>query len=202
MNEAHDLDMLARRVFLTTALGLIALPRYPAAKEVAGVTLPDTVRPAGGKAEIRLLGGGLFRFLFVRYYVCGLYASANLSGANAIFAADLPRRVHLVALRRITSFEFLWGLDKGVKDNLSDTDTKALHTGLEQIRRTIRDIGAIAPPARVSIDYVPDAGTTILVGERPRGATIPGKLLNDALMRTWIGERPLDAALKEALLGA
>jgi hypothetical protein len=39
------------------------------------------------------------------------------------------------------------------------------------------------------------------VDELRRGERFAGKALNDALMRVWIGERPLDASLKEALLG-
>jgi hypothetical protein len=193
--------LLARRGFLSAALGLIVLPRIAAAKEVAGVVLPETARPAGGRAEVHLLGGGSFRFLFLRYYVCGLYAADGLSGAAAILAGDAPRRVQLIALRRITSFEFFWGLDKGLKDNTGEADARGLGEPLEQVRETIRSIGAITPGARVSIDYVPGAGTSILLDEHPRGTTIAGKPLNDALMRVWIGERPLDVSLKEALLG-
>jgi len=193
--------LLARRGFLSAALGLLVLPRLAAAKEVAGTVLPDTARPGGGDADVRLLGGGVFRFLFLRYYVCGLYAAETLSDAAAILAKDAPRRVQLVALRRITSFEFLWGLDKGLADNMSESDSKELQAPLERVRATIRSIGAIKPGTRVSIDYVPRAGTTILVDERASGVPIAGKPLNDALMQVWVGERPLDASLKKALLG-
>ncbi len=193
--------LLARRGFLSAALGLLVLPRFAAAREFAGVTLPDQARLSGGDAAVRLLGGGVFRFFFLRYYVCGLYAAEGLSDAAAILGRDAPRRVQLVALRRITSFEFLWGLDRGLADNMGETDARELHAPLEQVRATIRSIGAITPGTRVSIDYVPGAGTSIVVDERARGMAITGKLLNDALMRVWLGERPLDASLKKALLG-
>lgn len=192
---------LARRRFVSAALGLFILPRFATAKEVAGVLLPDKARPEGGNADVRLLGGGVFRFLFLRYYVCGLYAAEGLSDAATILANDAPRRVQLVALIRITSFEFFWGLDKGLADNAVDSDAGALRAPLEQVRATIRSIGAITPGTRVAIDYVPGIGTSILVDERPRASPVAGKLLNDALMRVWIGKRPLDASLKEMLLG-
>jgi hypothetical protein len=193
---------LARRGFILAALGLTVFPGPAPATEVAGVALPERARPGGGKAEIGLRGAGLFQFLFLRYYVCGLYAAQGLSGAGEILAGDAPRRVQLVALKRITSFEFFWGLDKGLKDNTDAAEAVTLRASLEQVRETIRSIGAIAAGTRVSIDYVPGAGTSILVEERPRGAAIAGKTLNDALMRVWIGKHPLDSSLKKALLGA
>jgi hypothetical protein len=190
-----------RRGFLLAALGLTVLPGLACAMEVAGVVLPERARPAVGNAEVVLLGGGLFQFLFLRYYVCGLYVAEGLSGAAAILASDGPRRMQLVALKRITSFEFFWGLDRGLKDNTDQAETGKLQASLDQVRETIRSIGAIAAGTRVSIDYVPGAGTSILVEEHLRGAAVPGKPLNDALMRVWIGKRPLDSSLKKALLG-
>lgn len=186
---------------LVAALALLLPVHAAVAKDVAGVALPERARPEGSATDVRLRGGGVFRFLFLRYYVCGLYVGADLADAAAILGSDAPRRVHLVALRRITSFEFLWGLDQGLADNLSTAQGRALHAPLEEVRATIRSIGAIARGARVSIDYAPGAGTRIVVDEQPRGARVAGKPLSDALLRVWIGERPLDAGLKRELLG-
>lgn len=193
-------ELCARRGFLALAIGLMVQWRFAVAKEVAGVVLPDKAQLEGGSADLSLLGAGVFRFFFMRYYVCGLYTAQGLSDVASILAGDAPRRVYLVALQRITSFEFFWGLDKGLADNAVDSDAAALRAPLEQIRAIIRSIGAIAKGARVSIDYAPGIGTSILLDDRPRGAPIAGKLLSDALMKVWIGERPLDASLKEALL--
>jgi hypothetical protein len=183
-------------------LGLGALLGEVSAREVAGAVLPEEARLSPGGPSLRLVGAGVFRFLFLRYYVCGLYALADLGGAASILRADAPRRFALVAMRRITSFEFLWGLDKGLADNTDDIGLKAIGAQLEALRAAIREIGAIRAGSRVEIDYVPDAGTSILVGGALRGGPLGGKPLNDALMRVWIGERPLDTALKETLLGA
>ncbi len=106
-----------------------------------------------------------------------------------------------MAVRRITSFEFLWGLDRGLADNTGESESKALESQLGALRAAIRAIGAIPAGSRIDIDYVPEAGTSILIGGARRGGPFGGKPLNDALMRVWIGERPLDASLKEMLLG-
>ena len=193
--------MNERRAMLAAALALLVPADPAAAKEVSGVALPESARPEGSAADLRLRGGGVFRFFFLRYYVCGLYVSGGPGGASAILASDAPRRIYLVALRRISSFEFLWGLDQGLADNLSPAEAEALQEPLAQVRATIRAIGAIARGARVSIDYAPGPGTRIVVDGQPRGASMAGKPLSDALLRVWIGERPLDAGLKRELLG-
>ena len=193
--------MNERRAMLAAALALLVPACPAAAKEVSGVVLPESARPEGAAADLRLRGGGVFRFFFLRYYVCGLYVADGPGGASAILASDAPRRIYLVTLRRISSFEFLWGLDQGLADNLSPAEAEALHEPLAQVRATIRAIGVIARGARVAIDYVPRAGTSILVDGLRRGERFAGKALNDALMRVWIGERPLDAGLKRELLG-
>ena len=190
----------ARRRFLGGALLLLSVVRASAAREVDGVVFADELR-LGESALLRLAGAGIFRLFFMRYYVCGLYLAEGVSGGDAAVQSDRPRRVELVALRRIGAFEFLWGLDRGLADNSSEKELKALAAPLGALRDSIRSIGTLAAGARVAIDYLPDAGTRIVVDNQLRGGPFAGKALNDALIKVWIGRRPLDAALKEVLLG-
>ena len=189
-----------RRAFLGGALLMMLVARAGTAREVDGVVFPDEVR-LGQDVLLRLAGAGVFRFFFMRYYVCGMYLAEGISGADAALLNDLPRRVELVALRRIAAFEFLWGLDRGLADNSSEKELKALAGSLGALRDAIRSIGTLPAGARVSIDYLPGAGTRIVVDNQVRGGPFAGKSLNDALIKVWIGSRPLDASLKEVLLG-
>jgi len=170
------------------------------AREIGGVALPDSVQLSKDGPRLQLVGAGVFRFLFIRYYVCGLYLLSGVRQADAILAADSPRRLALVALRGISAFEFLWGLDRGLSDNLNEAERKLLASDLEQVRQTIRAIGGIEAGARVALDYLPASGVRILIDDVARGTTLPGKALADALLKVWIGEHPLDRALKESLL--
>lgn len=189
-----------RRTFLGSALALVLAVRTCVAREVDGVSFPDEIR-LEEHALLRLAGAGVFRYFFMRYYVCGLYLAEGVAGADAALQSDRPRRVELVALRRIAAFEFLWGLDRGLADNSSESELKAMQGALAALRDAIRAIGTLAVGARVSIDYLPGAGTRIVVDNRVRGGPFAGKALSDALIKVWIGNRPLDASLKEVLLG-
>lgn len=188
-----------RRALLFAALGAL-LPREGAAREVAGVALAESVR-VGENAALPLLGAGVFRYFFLTVYVCGLYLLPRAQWREGPLDADGPRRVTLVMLRRVSARLFLWGLDKGLADNTPQADLAHLGAPLEVLRETIRRLDSLDEGARVHIDYLPKAGTRLYLGDRPVSEPIPGKAFSDALLRVWIGPKPLDVTLKGALLG-
>jgi len=190
--------MVDRRKFIGALATFAAAPAL--GREVNSITLPDAVRLSTEGPPLVLVGAGVFRFLFIRDYVCGLYVSSGLKSAEAVLAADMPRRLSLVALRGISAFEFLWGLDRGLSDNLAEGERNALAGEFDRVRQTIRAIDGIERGARVALDYLPGSGVRILVDDVVRAAPFGSKALADALLKVWIGERPLDRALKEALL--
>jgi hypothetical protein len=48
---------------------------------------------------------------------------------------------------------------------------------------------------------VPAAGTVLAVNGKPAGSPIAGEDFYRALLRIWLGERPVQDDLKKALLG-
>ena len=48
---------------------------------------------------------------------------------------------------------------------------------------------------------MPDTGTRITVNGQPKGASIPGEDFYAAVLRIWLGDKPVDADLKKGLLG-
>ena len=53
----------------------------------------------------------------------------------------------------------------------------------------------------IDFDFVPDRGTTVEVNGRVHGDPIPGADLFQAVLGIFLGERPVDARLKQKLLG-
>ena len=53
----------------------------------------------------------------------------------------------------------------------------------------------------INFDYAPDSGTRITVNGQPRGNAIPGQDFYAAVIRIWIGDKPVDDGLKKGLLG-
>jgi len=52
----------------------------------------------------------------------------------------------------------------------------------------------------ISLDWT-GAGTQLLVNSKPVGRPIAGEDFYHALLRIWLGERPVQDDLKKALLG-
>jgi len=196
---APDLADPARRAFL--AAMPVAAITVPAAALATGTGrgFPASVTTMPGGASLLRAGSGRFRFFFVPYYDCALYAAPGLKDAQSVLAADAPRRFVIDALRQITAFEFIWGLDQGIADNTPRAELKLLAADLERVRVIVREVGGLARGMRGVLDYVPGTGVRLLLNDAPQGPAFGGKALADALFRIWLGERPLDDALKEAL---
>lgn len=192
----------SRRAFLASTLGVALLPRAGSAREVAGIVLPEEAKPAIDGAPLPLAGAGVFRYFFLSVYVCALYLPPRATWHGQPLRAESARRVSLSMLIGVSARQFIWGLDKGLADNTPPAELAALGAAIEALRAVIRGIGRLKSDERVDIDYLPGSGTLIRVGGRAMAQPVPGKALNDALLRTWIGDNPLDARLKGALLGA
>jgi hypothetical protein len=52
----------------------------------------------------------------------------------------------------------------------------------------------------VHLDYLPDVGTRVVVDGQER-ITIPGEDFFRAMLHIWIGDKPVDGRLRDAMLG-
>jgi hypothetical protein len=53
----------------------------------------------------------------------------------------------------------------------------------------------------IALDWVPGTGTQVVIDNQPHGKPIPGEDFYRALLRIWIGDKPVSGDLKKALLG-
>ena len=53
----------------------------------------------------------------------------------------------------------------------------------------------------LSMEWVPDAGTEIFINGKRIGENFPDVVFFNALLKIWLGENPVDATLKNQLLG-
>ena len=60
-------------------------------------------------------------------------------------------------------------------------------------------LGQVKEREVVTLDFV-DGGTKVAVNGAAKG-TIPGEAFNQALLRIWLGDAPVQADLKKAMLG-
>lgn len=176
---------------------LVALPA--AAAEVAGVSMDD--RAKVGDTELLLNGGGLRQRVFFRVYAMGLYLPKKIGSAPEAINAQGPKRVLIHMLRDVDAGQFIDALSEGIRANHSEADAKALEPRVRELGAIMAEVKEAKKGMRIALDWT-GAGTQVLIQDKPAGAPIAGEDFYRALLRIWLGDRPVQDDLKKALLGA
>ena len=183
---------------LFPALLFLSLPL--AAAELAGVKLDDQASVAGKALQ---LNGIALRTRFVfEVYVAGLYLPEKTGSAEAALAMPGPKRMTLVMRRDVGADQFAGSLMDGLKDNNSEQELAALKPQVESLLAMMQRIGEAKKGMVIDLEYAAPAGTLMKVDGAPQGAPMPGEGFFRALLRIWLGERPVSLEMKKALLGA
>ena len=165
------------------------------AVEVAGVKLPDEDQ------KLVLNGAGLRKRVFFQVYVIGLYLPEKKTAAAEAIGAAGPKRIAMHMLRDVGADQFGGALTDGMKDNNGEAEMKALQPRIQQLLAAMNEMKEARKGMRITLDWVPAAGTQLTVDGKPSGAPIPGEDFYRALLRIWLGEHPVQDDLKKALLG-
>jgi len=165
------------------------------AVEVAGVKLPEEDQ------KLVLNGAGLRKRVFFQVYVIGLYLPEKKTAAAEAIGAAGPKRIAMHMLRDVGADQFGGALTDGMKDNNGEAEMKALQPRIQQLLAAMNEMKEAKKGMRITLDWVPAAGTQLTVDGKPSGAPIPGEDFYRALLRIWLGERPVQDDLKKALLG-
>src|SRR3954466_12126848 len=105
---------VTRRTFVAAAAALVVTPAALAgAKELAGVTMPETLSVAGH--TLKLNGMGLRKKALVHVYMGGLYLATPSADGAAIAASDAPRAMRMQFLRTVDRAAFAQGLREGIQ---------------------------------------------------------------------------------------
>ena len=184
---------------LLFALSMLGAALTVDAAEVAGVKIDDKAT-VGGR-ELVLNGAGVRTRLIVKVYVAALYLPQKAASTQAALARDEPRRMTMTLQRAVDYEQLLETMRAGLADNNSQADLDALKTQIDEFIKIFASVGEAKAGQVIWIDYVPDTGTTIALDGAPKG-TVAGQPFNRALMKIWLGDNPVQEALKKALLGA
>jgi len=184
--------MVSRLLLLFLAF---ALPLHAA--EVAGVKFDDTVRI--GQSELRLSGAGLRkRFVFVDVYAMGLYVGDPKADRIAQGGA---KRVAIRMLRDVDANTFSKALIDGMRPNHDEATMKALEPRIAELTAIMAAVGEAKKGMAIDLDWDPAAGTRVTIDGKAAGKPIAGEDFYQALLRIWLGPKPVQDDLKQALLG-
>ena len=102
-------------------------------------------------------------------------------------------------LRDIDADTLYGALRDGLKDNNSEAELAALKAPADQFAEIMKKIGTAKNGDTVAIDFTAD-GVGVSFNGEVRGK-VAGAPFARALLKVWLGDNPVDASLKKALLG-
>jgi chalcone isomerase-like protein len=175
---------------------LLCLATPVLAAEVAGVKIDDKTRVAG--TELSLAGAGLRKRVFFQVYAIGLYVQDRKADA---ISQPGPKRVLIHMLRDVGADPFIEALVEGIKANHTEAEAKALDPRVKRLGATIAQIKEAKKGMTIALDWNGSA-TQVMIDATPAGQPIEGEDFYRALLRIWLGDRPVQDDLKKSLLGA
>lgn len=178
---------------------LLSLPALGA--EVAGVKLEDRVKLQPGGPELILNGAGVRTRFVLKVYVAGLYLTEKRTAPADVLALGGPKRVSMNLVRNLKAEQLVSALNEGMEKNNPPAELEKLKPQIAQLTQIMTSLGEAKKGDVVALDFIPDAGTSVLFNGEAKGKPIAGAEFYRALLRVWLGDRPVEESLKKALLG-
>ena len=163
------------------------------AGELAGVTLPDTLK--AGDKTLKLNGLGLRKKAVFKVYVGGLYLESPSKDAGAILASDQAKAIRMHFLRDLTKAQLVEGFQEGFDGNVKDK--AAQKAAFDKMLALVPDV---KEGTTMTFAYLPGKGTTLSAGTKELGV-FEGKGFADAIFSIWLGPKPPSDDLKKGMLG-
>lgn len=183
-----------KRTLSLALLLAVAAVSVASAREVAGVTLPDTATVDG--KTLKLNGAGLRTKMVFKVYVAGLYLETPSKQAATVVSSDQVKRVQLSILRSLDRSKITEAISEGFEKN-SKPQLPTLKARLDRLNAMILDV---EKGDQILLTYVPGKGTVVSAKNVEKGV-IEGKDFADALFSVWLGANPVQPDLMKALLG-
>jgi len=135
--------------------------------------------------------------LFFQVYVVGLYVTDRKAD---LFAQAGPKRVAIRMLRDVDADDFIEALALGIKENHSAAEAQVLEPRVKQLGEVILAIKQAKKGMAIDLDWT-GSGTQVQIDGKAAGQPIAGEDFFRALLRIWLGDKPVQDDLKRTLLG-
>lgn len=179
----------------TSTILLAATLSSPEPLWVESASFPRRLEVPG--ARLAMEGAGLFRWkYFVKVYAAAHYVDEAAKGAR--LDEDVARRLEIAYFVGISGPDFGKAADALLRESLPPERVAALRDRLDRLHRAYVDVKA---GDRYALTYVPGRGTELALNGRTL-ATIEGADFAQAYFAIWLGENPIDRALRNALVPA
>jgi hypothetical protein len=179
--------------FLLGVISALLIATTANAATMYGVEITEKSMLAG--QSLTLNGVGLRKKGPFKVYLAALYTGEKSTDAEKILAQTGPKRVELRMLRNVAKKKMVGAIVDGFEDN-----TKNMASIQARVDEFITYMEEVKKGDNIQFDFLPAIGTNIVINGNIKGSIV-GKDFFDALMKVWVGDKPADGKLKNAMLG-
>jgi ribosomal protein L9 len=192
-----------RSTFTTIIAGALlavaaSLPAQ-ASVDVSGYKFEDTAKVAG--KDLKLNGAGMRTKLIIKVYAAGLYLPEKKTAVADVLKQEGPRRVTLQMARDISSDDFGKAFMDGINENIDKAEKQRIVAQIGKMGELFASVDGLKKGDVLHLDWIPGTGTQAELNGKKLGEPIPDLNFYNAILRIWIGDKPVDRSLKPALLG-
>jgi len=191
----HPLATVSHLLSLAFAPSLVGA----STTDLAGMRIENQQIVAG--SALVLNGAGIRYKAVFKVYTAGLYLTSQADTPDEVLTTPGPKRLAITMLRDIDSAELGKLFARGMEDNMDRSAFSKLIPGVLRMGQVFSTHKQLEAGDSLLIDWVPGAGTVLTVKGKVEGEPFKEPEFFNALMRIWLGKKPADWQLKEALLG-
>ena len=182
------------------ALSVALAVASPLALAQGSKAFEPTTQLAG--QTLQLNGQGVRYRAIIPVYEMALYTPKKVTTPEQLLGLPGPKRVSFVALRDVPGDQLGIALVRGMSEN-ADPGHKAQIAGfMDKLGRIFSTEKKIAAGQAFALEHVPGKGTVFLINGVQKGETVTDAGFIEAVLRIWVGPKPVDSHLKSSLLGA
>lgn len=181
-----------------TAL-LLSAPGLSATLDIGGVKVEETL--AIYNNTLLLNGAGLISNGKAPSYVAQIYAKQKFKTLDELVLVPGPKRLILTAIKEVDTGPIVKLFNRSVDETAGKSDRAKLIPGLMSIGEVFKTNRILKPGDVMTLDWVPISGMVIYLGGKLQGQPYREAELFRAALGVWMGDFPVDAKVKDALLG-
>lgn len=165
---------------------------------VAGVKVEDSAQV--GNHNLKLNGVGIRTKFIFKVYVAALYLNEIKSTTPEVLSQSGAKRVHLVMLRDMSNDDFSQAFMDGLRNNLDVNERSKFIKPMTTFGQMFSEVATLKKGDIMTLDWVPGVGVESQYNGKKVGETVNDASFYNAILKIWLGNKPVDSSLKKKLL--
>lgn len=168
------------------------------AREVAGIDIAENISFSEQSTKLKLNGVGIRTKFIFDIYIGSLYLGEKSNKPEEIYTMHGEKRISMHFLYdEIEKAKLVTGWNTGFENNLSSNDLTKFKQQIDQFN----NLFVMAKKNDViNLNFTPTTGTHVVINGNILGL-VEGDDFFIALLKIWLGAKPADSDLKQAMLG-